>query len=213
MVSIELLRQIPSFQNLAPEQLGTIAQSAQLCTLVKDAFLFRAGDRAEALYILITGQLIVSLNDSRGQRLQLALIEPGACLGEMGLSQRSSRSADVAATTDSVLLQIHRSQFDRLLREEPVFALSLLADLSRKLQDANRRLENRVALPVKERLWLTLNSLAESGRLAPAPKVTHLAAQIDASREMTSRALSELIREKRVGKESTTVWKISSKSS
>jgi CRP/FNR family cyclic AMP-dependent transcriptional regulator len=197
MVSIEVLRRVPCFQALEAAQLASISRSSELRQLSRDSFLFRAGDRAEALYILVTGRLAVSLCDARGQRLQLATIEPGACLGEMGLSQRAPRSADVSATEDAVLVQIQRGQFERLMREEPVFALSLLADLSKKLQDANR----------KERLWLALLTQADAGRLEPAPKVTHLAAQIDASREMTSRALSELVRENKVRKESS-AWTI-----
>lgn len=208
MVSIDILRQLACFDNLQQEQLDAIARAGQLRALAKGSFLFRMGDRAEALYILISGRLEVSLDDAKGRRLQLATIEPGSPLGEMGLSQSAPRSADVSAKTDSVLLQISRAHFDRLVREQPDFALALLADLSRKLQEANHRLGSRVALSVKERLWGALHALAESGRIYPAPKVTHLAAQIDATREMTSKALGELIRENRVEKESARLWRI-----
>ncbi len=208
MVSLDILRQVSCFRHLESDQLNSIARSGELRRLEKDAFLFRAGDRAEALYILISGGLVVSREDAKGKRLQLAVIEPGAFLGEMGLSQGSPRSADVSATTESVLLFIHRNQFDRLISEQPAFALSLLADLSKKLGEANQRLENRVAMSVKERLWSMLNSMAKSGSIAPAPKVTQLAAQIDATREMTSKALSMLIRENKVEKESPQRWRI-----
>lgn len=208
MVSIELLRQLACFEQLAPDQLESVARSAEIRSLAKDAFLFRNGDRAEALYILVSGQLVVSLDDPRGRRLQLAVMEAGACIGEMGLSQSAPRCADVFARGDCVLLCIHRSQFDSLVREQPAFALSLLADLSRKLQEANRRLENKVGMPVKERLWHMLNCLADAGRISPAPKVTQLAAQIDATREMTSKALSQLIGENRVVKDSAQAWLI-----
>jgi CRP/FNR family cyclic AMP-dependent transcriptional regulator len=193
---------------MAADQLEAVAQAAELRPLAKDVYLFRAGDEAEALYILVSGQLAVSRDDAKGRRLQLALIEPGTALGEMGLSQGAPRSADVSAKVDSVLIQIHRSQFHLLVREHPDFALRLLADLSKKLQEANRRLENRVGLSVKERLWITLTDLAESGCIHPAPKVTHLATQIDATREMTSKALSQLVRENRIRKESTRLWRI-----
>jgi len=86
--------------------------------------------------------------------------------------------------------------------------LTLLADLSKKLHDANRRLESRVTLSVKERLWEALIKLAQDGCIDPPPKVTHLAAQIDATREMTSKALSQLVREKKVQKEANGSWKI-----
>ena len=206
MVSIEILKQVHCFQSLEMDQLESIARSGELRSLPKDEFLFHEGDHADAMYILLSGLLAVSLADANGRRLQLAVIEPGTCLGEMGLSQDAARSADASAMCDAVLLQIHRSQFDVLVREQPVFVLSLLADLSKKLHDSNRRLENRVTLSVKERLWLALDALAESGKIYPAPKVTHLAIQIDATREMTSKALSQLIREKRVKKETTRLW-------
>lgn len=208
MVSIEILRQLACFERLDFEQLDSIARSADLHGVNRDSFLFRAGERAEALFILVSGQLIVSLDDAQGQRLQLAVIQPGACMGEMGLSQSAPRSADVWAKSDSTLLKIGRAQFDKLVRERAPFAICLLADLSRKLQEANQLLENRVGLPVKERLWRTLSGMADSGTIDPAPKVTHLAAQIHATREMTSKALSQLIGEKKVKKESSEVWLI-----
>lgn len=208
MVSTDILRRIPCFGALDAEQLATVARAGKLRILARDAYLFRAGDRAEAWYILISGQLSVSLDDARGRRLQLALLEPGACLGEMGVTQGSPRSADVSARSESVLLQIHRAEFYRLIRSHPDFALGLLADLSGKLQEANRRLESTVALSVKERLWSALSNMAEAGCISPAPKVTHLAERIDATREMTSKALSQLLREKRVEKQSPGTWRI-----
>ncbi|MBI1889851.1 MAG: Crp/Fnr family transcriptional regulator [Burkholderiales bacterium] len=208
MVSIEILRQIPCFHDLELGALNAIAQVGAMRTLSKDAYLFRTGDKAEALYILVSGQLLVSRDDAKGKRLHLASITPGICLGEMGLSQGAPRSADVSAKIDSVLVCFYRSAFEELVREQPVFALTLLADLSKKLHEANHRLENRVSLSVKERLWEALNKLAHAGCISPPPKVTHLAAQIDATREMTSKALNQLVREKKVEKESLACWRI-----
>ena len=208
MVSIEVLRQLAYFQSFDTEKLESISRSAELRILAKETVLFRKGDKAESLYILVSGLLTVSLNDSKGKHLQLAISTPGSCIGEMGLSQGLPRSADVSAKVESVLIQIHRTQFDSLVREQEFFALTLLSEISKKLQDANQRLESRVGFSVKERLWLTLLKLADAGSINPAPKVTQLAAQIDASREMTSKALSQLAREKKITMESTKSWSI-----
>lgn len=206
MVSIEIIRQIACFRHWEAKDLEPIAQVAQLNMRNKDDIVVRAGDTAEAMYFLVSGQLIVSMCDQRGRPLQLAVLEGGACLGEMGVSQGQPRSADVVATQASVLLRIARPDFENLIRQNPAFAMTLLADMAKKLQDANQKLENRVALPVKDRLWLTLNTLSEAGRIQPPPKVTQLAAQIDASREMTSKALSQLVRERKVVKQTATEW-------
>jgi CRP-like cAMP-binding protein len=208
MVSIDILRQVACFRKLPQEPLEAIAQAAEIRMLAKGAHLFRAGDRAEALYILVSGSLAVTRDDAKGRQLELARIEPGVCLGEMGLSQSAPRSADVSALADSILVCFHRRQFEKLVSEQPTFSLTLLADLSKKLHEANRRLESRVSLSVKERLWTRLNHMAQSGRISPPPKVTHLAAQIDATREMTSRALNQLVLEKKVERQSNGGWKI-----
>jgi len=200
MISIDLLREIPCFNGLDQASLNAIAQVGDLRTLSKGAYLFRTGDKAEALYILVRGSLCVTRDDAKGRRLQLASITPGACLGEMGLSQGTPRSADVSANVDCVLVCFYRSAFESLVREHPVFALALLADLSRKLNDTNHRLQTRVSLSVKERLWSTLSKSANAGCIAPAPKVTQLAAQINATREMTSKALTQLVRERKIEK-------------
>jgi len=206
MVSIEILRNITLFQGLHIEQLDLIGKSLELQRLEKGCFLFREGERADTLFVLVSGRLEVSRRDARGLRFRLAQVEPGACLGEMGISTGAPRSADVLAIEESILLRISRLQFERLIRSEPTFATRLIADLSQKLLDANKWLETRSKMPVKERLWRALCELAEGGRLSPPPKVTHLAARIDASREMTSRALGELVLEKKLNRESEGEW-------
>src|SRR4051812_1085526 len=109
MVSIEILRQVSCFDGLEQDQLSAIARLTEMRSLAKDAFLFREGDRAEALYILVSGSLLVSRDDSRGRKLQLATLDPGACLGEMGLTQGAPRSADVSAKVESVVLCFYRN--------------------------------------------------------------------------------------------------------
>lgn len=209
MVSIDVLRQITCFQSLGKEQLEAIGRRAEIRTVQKGAALFHTGDPADALYILVSGRLAVSRDDSKGRVLQLATIESGNCLGEMGLSQGLPRSADVVGSMDSVLLYIHRHAFESLVQEQPMFALVLLADLSKKLHEANQRLENLLSLPVKERLWAELCKLAQDGNINTPPKVTHLAVKIDSTREMASKALSQLVLEGRIEKTTAKLWRIS----
>lgn len=208
MVSIHVLRQIACFHSLGQEQLEAIGRRAEIRTVRKGAFLFRTGDHADALYILVSGRLAVTRDDAKGRALELATIESGSCLGEMGLSQGLPRSADVMGSVDSVLVCIHRHAFESLVQEQPVFALLLLADLSKKLHEANRRFENRVTLPVKGRLWAVLCKLTQDGSIKAPPKIAHLAVKIDATREMTSKALSQLVLEGRIEKTSAKLWRI-----
>ncbi len=209
MVSVHVLRQIACLHSLGQEQLEAIGRRSEIRTVQKGAFLFRAGDPADALYILVSGRLAVTRDDAKGYALELATIESGSCLGEMGLSQGLPRSADVVGSLDSVLVCIHRHAFESLLREHPEFGLLLLADLSKKLHEANQRLENRVSLPVKERLWAVLCKLRQDGVINTPPKITQLAVKIDATREMTSKALSQLVLEGRIEKASPRLWRIS----
>ncbi len=211
MVSIQVLRQIECFHSLGQEQLEAIQRRSEIRLVQKGAALFRTGDRADALYILVSGRLAVIRDDAKGRPLHLANIEPGSSLGEMGLAQGLPRSADVVGIMDSVLLCIHRDAFESLVQEQPAFALVLLADLSKKLHDTNQRLENLVSLSVKERLWVLLSKLTQDGQISTPPKVTQLAVEVDATREMTSKALSQLVLEGRIEKMSARLWRISNK--
>lgn len=96
--------------------------------LPAEEVLFHRGDPADAMYIIVSGELVVrEIGASRG---------PGAIIGEMGiLSRTRSRTATVLARTDCVLWRLAAVKARQLWFQHPAFALHLAEVLVDRLID------------------------------------------------------------------------------
>lgn len=89
--------------------------------------IFQKGDPADCLYFLQTGRVAVQNKTGFGERMQVvALLDPGAPVGEKGLLGRRTRGATLTAVKDSVLLALSQEAFEILVDEAPVLAIKLL---------------------------------------------------------------------------------------
>ena len=71
----------------------------------------RAGDPAESLYFILSGQVDVLVDTDAGHQLRLTTLGAGTVFGEVALVNRKRRTADVVAATDAFCLEV---RFDAL---------------------------------------------------------------------------------------------------
>jgi len=108
-------------------------------------FIVRAGDAAEAIFLLINGQVSVVVTLPNGQLKRLATLMPGMAFGELASVTRSARSADIRAdkVTDCYLLST--DAFDRLGTTHPAIKVVLLENVLRQVHEMVTRLNREVA--------------------------------------------------------------------
>jgi len=92
--------------------------------------LFEEGSLENAMYLILSGELIVS----KGNK-QIASLGAGQYLGEMSLIESKPRSASVKAIRDSVLLEIDETQFNQFLASEPKALLAMMRTLSGRIRN------------------------------------------------------------------------------
>lgn len=68
--------------------------------------LFREGDHGDRLYVLIAGQIHI-IKRREGSKEVLATLGVGDCFGEMALVDQEPRSADAAAATDCMVIEVN----------------------------------------------------------------------------------------------------------
>ncbi|MEI6559274.1 MAG: cyclic nucleotide-binding domain-containing protein [Rhodospirillaceae bacterium] len=90
--------------------------------------LIRQSDLGDQAWLVEKGRLEVLQRTPQGQR-SLALIGPGAIVGEMALIDHGPRTASVVARTDVVCLELSREVFERLIRQGQPLAGYLLESL------------------------------------------------------------------------------------
>ena len=96
-------------------------------------WLFRAGDLAEAMYVVLTGRLEVVAEDTL-----LRELGAGAILGELALLTGDTRSASVRAHRDSRLLRVSRADFVAALGTDAQAPISVARALAEELQSPHR---------------------------------------------------------------------------
>lgn len=124
----------PLWAGLDPVARLEIQAELRQVVLPGGAVLFQEGDPADALYMLVSGALGVSIQGSHGEQRRIARILPPETIGEMALISNAPRSASVTALRDSVLLKLTREAFESLVERCP----SVMVYLSRLLADRLR---------------------------------------------------------------------------
>lgn len=110
----ELATRFPLFASLTPEQREVLVLHFQPHTAEPGERVIRAGDPADALYLISKGEVEVTVN---GVRLKTQ--GPGDFFGEMALLSGAPRSADVTALDYSRFARLSGRDFHRFLRRYP----------------------------------------------------------------------------------------------
>ena len=102
---------------LPPKAREEILASGTRVEVPAGQWLFRQGDAAESMYIVVSGRLEVVIDD-----IVVRDLVPGAALGELGLLTDSRRSASVRARRDSSLIVVARTEFLQALEHVPWYS-------------------------------------------------------------------------------------------
>ena len=173
---------------------------ARLHQLKAGDVLFAAGDVGDGCYRLDEGLLKVMVTSPSGEERIVAILGPGAVVGELAMIDRMPRSASVEALRDSVLRFISRQAYEKRVLAHPETKQALLEILAFRLRQADEELAAATFLSVKARVARALLELAEFIGQPSGPqcivldeKISHadLAAMAGVARENASRVLSE----------------------
>jgi CRP/FNR family cyclic AMP-dependent transcriptional regulator len=178
------------------------AQGATVA-LARNQALFHAGDPCDGCYRVVDGLLkVTAAAPSRRERI-LAILGPGALVGELSLIDDAPRSASVTAIRESRLSFVTSAAFEAFAKANPQVFRQISAGLARRLRDNNAALVATSFLSVKGRAARALLSLADAfgedvgaGRILIHQKVSQgdLAAMAGIARENLSRILQDWMR-------------------
>ncbi|MDR0777412.1 MAG: cyclic nucleotide-binding domain-containing protein [Azonexus sp.] len=195
-LSLVVLRNVPLFSGLSEFELEKLSKVCGRRRVERGAFVVRAGEATDFLYILLTGRAKVTNTDEEGREIILAWLGPGESFGEMGLIDGSSRSASVVASEPCELLVLGKDAFQRCLQDNFLVAQRLMQILVRRLREADRKIESLALLDVYGRVARLLLdvSVVEEGRRVVKKKISKqdMARMIGASREMVSKVMRDL---------------------
>ena len=197
--SLQYLEKVGIFSDLSKDDLRALSQRMQPREHGAGAVIVGQEDRGDALFAITAGRVKVVLYGDSGREIILSILREGEIFGEMSLVDNQPRSASVIALEPTHLLVLERSAFVPHLDSHPLTALAILAEMSRRLRQADRVIGNLALLDVYGRVARQLKDLAakegietEDGILIrERPTQQEIASMVGTSRETVSRALSD----------------------
>jgi len=123
--AVEMLDELPLFDDLPVDVLNDIAGRVQRVEVGAGTAVVRQGDIADAFYVIRSGTLDIIEVDADGTERVTQTLSAGHSFGEMGLVTGARRNATVRARTGADLFVVDKGTFDRLLTDRvalPEFA-------------------------------------------------------------------------------------------
>ena len=124
-----LLRKVPLFVALPPQELEPIAAAAEEAFFSEGELLAARGEPGDTLYVIVDGEVQVL---GAGEQV-LAVRGRGDFIGEMAVISSKPRAASLLATSDVRVLELHKPAFQAILRERPETALAMMQILCERV--------------------------------------------------------------------------------
>jgi CRP/FNR family transcriptional regulator len=114
--------------------------------------LFNAGDPADGLYYVRSGEVRIYKMDEQGREVEIVRLEPGDFFGDAVLFVHREFPVFAEAVQDSEVFFLEKGHLLRSLEEVPGLARDFITLLARKCVTLNRRIEALGLQTVRQRL-------------------------------------------------------------
>lgn len=186
------------FAHLSPPDRERVISVATDHHLDRGEILFHEGDAAQAIFVLLEGQMKLVRYSEKGRELLIHLVKPGQSFAEAALFGSGTYPATAEAIEASRVLRLARETLVALVRADPELGLAMMASIAMWTRRLAGKLQLLTQRRVEERLAVYLLSRAAGRRLGAgdvvplgAPK--HLvAAQCGTAPEVLSRCFRKL---------------------
>jgi CRP/FNR family transcriptional regulator, cyclic AMP receptor protein len=195
VVDRSLLTEVELFEELTPEEIELIAESAESRSLQRGDVLFSEGEEAAELFVVADGRIAISNKSVDGRESMMALMERGDLFGEMPLFDGLQRSAEARSLESSSVIAIAYSPLKDLYQNQPNLLWKVVALLAGRLRTVDAALADSVFLDVTGRTAKRLLELAgDADEFALPITQEELAGMVGASRERVNKAIASFIR-------------------
>lgn len=192
-----VLAEVPLFEGFTEEQLDQVLRVAIRRKLPKGTYLFREGEDADAMYVLLEGRTRSLTSDNQGKEFVFKIGEPVDVFGEISLIDGEPRGWTTQVEEDAEVLMISRQDFVRMLQETPGMKDLVIKNLARIVRRLQNTMKSLALLDVYGRVRSLFESLAveiDGQEMIEQPLTQQaIADRVGSSREMIARILKELV--------------------
>ena len=153
---VAFLKKIHLFYGFKDAEFTALAEELDEISVAKGEVIFAQESKADSFYLIYAGSVRITRRVDR-KDVQLALLVKNDYFGEMALVANRKRSATVTATSDSTLLVLSRSDFEKLYKRAAQLKINL--ELAVKSRAMARRLKFKWLRPDEVIYFITRKHL------------------------------------------------------
>jgi CRP-like cAMP-binding protein len=127
---METLESIPLFQGLNPKDLSLLSERLQTESFSEDEVIFGQGDRADRLYVLISGQVAIQFKPEDGETITVTEITEGGVFGWSSALGRSTYTSCAVCLQESETLSLLGDELRELCATHPETGVIILERLA-----------------------------------------------------------------------------------
>lgn len=201
------IRDIRLFSGLDDETATRYASALAWRTYAANELVIDMDDTSTDVLFVVGGNVRVIHRAEDGKQVILGELGPGTVFGEMAAIDGVARSASVTTLEPTRIATLPASVFMEMLTSQPEVCRRILEMLVKRVRTLNRQLSEHAYLTAVERLYAELLRLSRprashdgQRSISPPPTQQDLAERIGSRREVVSRALGALEKDKLVEK-------------
>lgn len=156
-----LLKDHPMSRRLSPAAIDKIADASRVISTGPSRFILKEKKPAKYVYVLCEGGLQMQQSGPKREPIVTQLFKAPALIGHADVLAGDQWAHSVMTVTESVLLEIPRTLFEELVRDEPAFSAVIMRDLARRVQLKSYQLRETVADSTERRVASFLVDHAE----------------------------------------------------
>lgn len=197
MAHEQVLAETEFFAEAPLELLAPIAAAGKVRELVRGDVLFEVGDEPDSIYVVLSGRIAIAIGNRPFDHREsvIALMDEGDLFGDMGMLDKSPRSAGARSLEASSVLEIPYSAVIEQLNKSSDLLWNVIRMLSRRLRAMDQALADSVFLDVTGRTAKRLLELSGGKDEFTLPVTQEeLAGMVGASRERVNKAIASFIK-------------------
>jgi signal transduction histidine kinase len=123
-----------AFPGIKPDEVQEIIINSQIKTYPADTVLCKEDAVEQTFYMILEGDFEVTKTINNAEKRLLKTLSAGDFFGEMALIHNAPRAATVKSLTNTVVLELDKFGFDRVLKRSPSVAMAMVAEISNRLR-------------------------------------------------------------------------------
>jgi len=143
MIDTRLLKEQRFFADLTDDELGIISSITHKKDFKLGETAFKTSEEGQSLYLIRSGEVKVCLEAPDGEIFTLTILKDGDIFGQMSFIDAAPRSATVIAISDVETFMIERSDFEKIIDDNPRIVHKVMRNIVQHAHSIVRGMNSR----------------------------------------------------------------------